>query len=179
MPRNQMGLYRVTPTRAVGLVLVASSGALGTALLSQYVGGLQPCVLCLYQRVPYVLIIILSVLALLLMIVRGSPRSALMRGVLAVCAAIFLAGAGIAAFHVGVEQGWWAGTDACTSADLNSMTPAQLREHLLQAPIVRCDEVAWSLFGVSMAGYNFLASLALSGSSLWLAQAICRRATAA
>jgi disulfide bond formation protein DsbB len=50
------------------------------------------------------------------------------------------------------------------------MSIAELREHLLQAPIVRCDEVAWSLFGISMAGYNIFTSLALAGGCAWLAR---------
>ena len=55
------------------------------------------------------------------------------------------------------------------------MTIDELREHLLQAPIVRCDEVAWSLFSISMAGYNVLTSLALAGSCLWLALTLAQR----
>jgi disulfide bond formation protein DsbB len=164
----------LTPARAIGLVLVASAGVLGTALLSQYVGGLQPCVLCLYQRVPYVATIVLSAAVLAPATVGVRLPPALTRGVLAVCAAVFLVGAGIAAFHVGVEQGWWHGTEACTGPDLNALTIEQMREQLLHAPVVRCDEVAWSLFGISMAGYNFLTSLVLSAGCLWLARSTRR-----
>lgn len=168
--RNGFAQISLSTARAVALVLGASVAVLGTALLSQYVGGLEPCVLCLYQRVPYAGVIAVSALALALSGVRGRAQPALMRVVLVLCAALFVAGAGIAAYHVGVEQGWWQGTEACTVPDLNAMSPAELREHLLAAPIVRCDEVAWSLFGISMAGYNFLASLTLAGGSLWLAR---------
>lgn len=169
--RLELALQWITPVRAIGLVLAASVIVLGSALFSQYVGGLQPCVLCLYQRAPYVLTIVLSGSMLVLMAFGSRPQPALTRGVLAVCAVIFLAGAGIAAYHVGVEQGWWQGTASCSGPDLNTMTIDELREHLLQAPIVRCDEVAWSLFGISMAGYNVLASLALSGGCVWLQRA--------
>ncbi len=175
---NEPVWYRVTPARAVGLVLAASIVVLGTALLSQYVGGLRPCVLCLYQRVPYVLTIILSGLALAAFLA-GRPQPTVARWALAACAAVFLAGAGIAAYHVGVEQGWWAGTASCSGPDLNTMTIEELREHLLAAPIVRCDEVAWSLFGISMAGYNVLTSLALAGTCVWLARSLTQRATPA
>ena len=153
--------YLDAPPRALALVLAVSVVVLGAALLSQYVGGLRPCVLCLYQRVPYALVIGLTGAALLLSAVAGGKRAPLVGGVFAVCAVIFLAGAGIAAFHVGVEQGWWAGTESCTAPDLSAMTPAQVREYLLQAPIVRCDEVAWSLAGISMAGYNMIAALGM------------------
>ena len=176
--QSDLPWYQVTPARSVGLVLAASIAVLGAALLSQYVGGLRPCVLCLYQRVPYVLTIALSGLALAAFLA-GRPRTAVARPVLAACAAVFFIGAGIAAYHVGVEQGWWAGTASCTGPDLNAMTIDQLREHLLAAPIVRCDEVAWSLFGISMAGYNVLTSLALAGSCLWLARALTQRTTPA
>jgi disulfide bond formation protein DsbB len=176
--QNEPAWYRLTPARAVSLVLAASIAVLGAALLSQYVGGLRPCVLCLYQRVPYVLTIVLSGLALAAFLA-GRLRPVVARWVLGACAAVFLVGAGIAAYHVGVEQGWWAGTASCTGPDLNTMTLEQLREHLLAAPIVRCDEVAWSLFGISMAGYNVLTSLALAGASLWLARSLTQRATPA
>ena len=151
-----------TPAGALARVLGASVVVLGAALLSQYVGGLEPCVLCLYQRVPYVLAIAVCALALLFMAVWRGPGKPLVGGALALCGAIFLAGAAIAAFHVGVEQGWWQGTAGCTGPDTSAMTIDELREHLLAAPVVRCDEVAWSLFGISMAGYNLLVSLALA-----------------
>jgi disulfide bond formation protein DsbB len=165
-----VALYWVTPAHAVGLVLAVSIVVLGSALLSQYAGGLQPCILCLYQRVPYVATIALSGSALALIAFSGRPQYALTRGVLAVCAVVFFAGAGIATYHVGVEQGWWLGAASCSGPDLNTMTIDELREHLLQAPVVRCDEVAWSLLGISMAGYNILTSLALSGGCVWLAR---------
>ena len=135
--------------------LVASVGALGTALLSQYVGGLQPCVLCIYQRWPYVVVIVLSAAALTL----AGPR---LRMTLAGLAGIaFLVGAGIAGFHVGVEQHWWHGTAQCGG---NVVTPSSieaLRAHLSQAPVAACDAPAFTLLGISMAGFNLILSLVL------------------
>ena len=154
------------------MVLAASIAVLGAALLSQYVGGLQPCVLCLYQRVPYALIIALCALALLPMMMGSAPAQQWARIALTLSGLIFLAGAAIAGFHIGVEQGWWQGTSGCTGPDTSAMTIDELREHLLAAPVVRCDEVAWSLFGISMAGYNLLASLALAVVSLFAARTI-------
>ena len=142
------------------VVLAASAGVLGTAFLFQFVGGLQPCVLCIYQRWPYVAAIVLATGALLFAGDRGRPW------LLGTAGAVFLVGAGIAFFHVGVEQHWWQGTASCgggPSAD----TVEALKARLLAAPVVRCDEVAWSLFGISMAGYNVLLSLALSAFSLF------------
>jgi disulfide bond formation protein DsbB len=167
----------ITPPRAIGLIFAVSIVVLGAALLSQYVGGLEPCVLCLYQRVPYVLTIVLSGAALAFATIMDNEIPAmLVRVALFVCAILFLIGAGTAAYHVGVEQGWWQGTEACSGPDLNSLTAAELREQLLQTPVTRCDEVAWSAFGISMAGYNFIVSLFLASGSLWLARALIKRA---
>ncbi|GIR54019.1 MAG: hypothetical protein CM15mP62_14900 [Rhodospirillaceae bacterium] len=66
-----------------------------------------------------------------------------------------LVGAGIALFHVGVEQQLWSGTQGCGS-NIEATSVEAFRLKLLQQPIVRCDEIAWSLFGVSMAGYNLI-----------------------
>jgi disulfide bond formation protein DsbB len=76
-----------------------------------------------------------------------------------------LIGGGIAAFHVGVEQHWWTGTPGCgVPATSNSIE--EMRAQIMAAPVVRCDQVAWSLFGISMAGYNILISLVLAAVAL-------------
>lgn len=151
----------------LGLLATAllSAAILGAALLSQYVGGLQPCVLCVYQRWPYVVTIALGLAGFAL--ARRHPAAA--RIALALAGLTFLAGGCIAGFHVGVEQGWWQGTSGCGAPAGGAMTLEDLRAQVLAAPVVRCDEVPWSLLGISMAGYNFLISLALAGAALWLA----------
>lgn len=158
-----------SPRNVAGLILAVSAGVLAAALLSQYVGGLVPCVLCYYQRLPYAMTIVLAGLTLGFAGAMG-PREA--AGTVALCGLVFLAGAGVAGFHVGVEQHWWQGTEGCgTTIDPNLSLQA-LKAALLAQPVVRCDEVPWSLFGMSMAGFNFLASLAFAGTSLWAARRI-------
>lgn len=138
------------------LLMLASAGALLAALFFQYVVGLAPCVLCIWQRWPHAAVLALGAVALALG-GRKAPRAAL----LALMGAALFAGAGIAVFHVGVEHGWWAGTSGCgVSATAGSVE--ELRAQILAAPVVRCDEVAWSLFGISMAGYNALLSAVLA-----------------
>ena len=78
-----------------------------------------------------------------------------------ILALTFLVGAGIALFHIGVEQQFWSGTQGCGS-NIEATSVEAFRLKLLRQPIVRCDEIAWSLFGVSMAGYNLILSLGLS-----------------
>ena len=145
------------------LLLVASAAILAGAFAFQYLGGLAPCILCWWQRYAHMAAIVLAALAL-----AASTRGSTMLGWLLVAATgiALLAGAGIAAFHVGVEQHWWAGTAECGSQVGGAGGIEELRARLLAQPIVRCDEIAWSLFGISMAGYNFLLSLALAAFAL-------------
>ncbi|HKW54135.1 MAG TPA: disulfide bond formation protein B [Stellaceae bacterium] len=137
------------------VILVASVALVGGALLFQYVGGLQPCELCLYQRWPYYAMIVLSALAL------AAGRLGLSAAVTGVAALAFLVGAGLAFYHVGVEQHWFAGPGACTGTSAGSGSIEDFRKQLMAQQPVRCDEPQWTLFGVSLAGWNLLASLAL------------------
>lgn len=148
-------------TLPLGLLL-ASGAVLAGAYAFQHVGGLEPCTLCLYQRWPWWIAGGLALLALALLRERRLSRALAALGALAV-----LAGAGIAAYHVGVEQRWWQGPSAC-SGTAAAQTLEELRAQIFAAPVVRCDEVPWSLFGVSMAGYNLLISLGAGLAALAL-----------
>jgi len=144
--------------RAPLVILLASVAVLGAAFAFQYLGGLAPCELCIAQRWPYAGTIALAAVALV------APRAE--RPHLFLCAAIFAVGFGIAVYHVGVEQHWIAGPEACTGGPSGAATIEELRRRLEATQMVRCDEPAWTLFGVSMAGYNALVSIALAAFSL-------------
>jgi disulfide bond formation protein DsbB len=145
------------PRTSALFLLVASAGSLLAAFFFQYVIGLQPCVLCIWQRWPYAVVIVLTILVLTVAAQAPKLRATL----LALCGVALLFGGGVAVFHVGVEQHWWTGTPGCgVPATANSIDA--LRAQIMAAPVVRCDQVAWSLFGISMAGYNILISLALA-----------------
>ena len=145
------------------LLVAVGLGALALALMAQYWGGLQPCVLCIYQRYAHGAAGGAGLLALALAARPAARQLSTGLGGLAL-----LAGAGIAAFHVGVEQHWWRGTDGCHSPGFDSdLTIDELREAVLGTSFVPCDEIPWELFGISMAGYNFLFSLALGVAVLW------------
>ena len=145
------------------LTLIATLGSLGLllgAFAFQYVGGLQPCTLCLWQRWPHGAAIIIGVLALF-----WNPRAVLWLGALAV-----LTSAGIAGFHVGVEQGWWQGLATCSAGSIEGISVEDLLDPNADvAAPVRCDAIAWSMLGISMAGWNAVASVLLVG--VWLAAA--------
>ena len=137
-----------------GLVAFASS-MLGGAFAFQYIGGLAPCVLCLYQRYPHAAAIVLGLLGLAL--ARRAPG--VMRWLCVLGGLALLTSAGIGFFHVGVEHLWWEGTAECGATSMPDSLEA-LKAQLMNQPIVRCTDIAWEMFGISMAGYNFLLSAA-------------------
>ncbi len=166
--------------RAPAFVLGASVLVLGSALVSQYVFGNLPCALCILQRWPYVATILLSALALAVGGGRGPAPGRIQAALLALAGVVFLIGGSIAFYHVGVQQRWWEGTAECTSAALDAAeTVEQLAQLLEAAPLVRCDEVDWSLFGISLAGYNLMTSIVLAAASLYAARHIAASRRAA
>ncbi|MBL8706174.1 MAG: disulfide bond formation protein B [Rhodospirillales bacterium] len=144
----------------VVLVLAASILVVGTAVASQYIGGLEPCILCYYQRYPWYAVIGIAILALVVSnrTAVDRPRAAL----LGLCALVFVVGTGIAVYHVGVEHKVFEGPAACGSVTITGQSIDALRAQLVGKPVVRCDQPAWTLFGVSMAGYNLVASVAMA-----------------
>jgi disulfide bond formation protein DsbB len=150
----------LSPRTVVSLLLVASAAIVGTALLLQYVGGLQPCELCLYQRWPYYAAIVATGVALI------SSGERAMGAVIALCALLFAASTALAFYHVGVEQHWFAGPSACTGSATGASSIEALKAQLLARQPVNCDEPAWRLFGISLAGWNLLASALITAFCL-------------
>ncbi len=150
------GLQRSFPI----FVLAASAIVLGGALASQYWGGLAPCELCLLQRWPWAVAIVVSFVATM---VAGRPALPWVGLLLAL---VFAAGGALAFYHVGVEEHWFAGPSACTAAAGAADTVEALKAQILRQQPVRCDEAAWRLWGVSLAGWNLLASIVMAGVCL-------------
>lgn len=144
-------------------LLFMSAAALGGAYAFQYLGGLQPCTLCLYQRWPWWIAGGLALLALFFIRERRMSHSLSTLGALSI-----LVGAGIAVYHAGIEQHWWTGPTACSGTAATPQTLEALRAQIFAAPVVRCGDIQWSLFGISMAAYNALISLATGLSALVL-----------
>ncbi|MDA5192632.1 disulfide bond formation protein B [Govanella unica] len=153
--------------RNIPLILTAASIAiLGTVFALEHVGGYLPCELCWWQRYVYMAAIPLGVLA----IVTDRPEAGgSSKRLLALLGFLFLMGAGIAGYHFGVEQKWWQGPTACSSIDLEGSIEDVFRA-VMAMPIIRCDSPSWTLFGLSMAGYNFILSLILAALALRGAQ---------
>jgi disulfide bond formation protein DsbB len=130
------------------LALLVPAGLLGGALASQYVGGLAPCEMCYWQRWPHAAAIVLAGAAFAFPAANRRSRR------LTALAALAIAASGaIGVFHAGVELGWWQGLTRCTAGGAMSL------DDLMNVPLVRCDEVQWSLLGISMAGWNAILSL--------------------
>lgn len=141
-------------------ILLAAGGSvalLAGALAFQYLGGLAPCTLCIWQRWPHLAAVVIGLAAL-----------ALPGRVLPVLGAVAaLATAGVGAFHVGVEQGWWQGLASCSAGSIAGLSVDDLlNPNVAVAAPVRCDEIPWSMAGLSMAGWNMVLSALLS--ALWL-----------
>lgn len=140
---------------------LGSVALLGGAFAFQHFGGLAPCEMCLWQRWPHAVAIALGVLAL------AAPG--LRAWIAWLGAASMTISAGLALLHTGVERKWWEGITQCSIAQGDLSTDALL-DAILAAPVVRCDQVAWDLLGLSMASWNGIASVALIG--LWAAAAL-------
>lgn len=144
-----------------GLILAAAAATIAGALAFEHLGGLQPCKLCLVQRDPYYLALPVAVATLLLARRRGARLG------LVLLALIFVASAGLGAYHAGVEWGAFAGPSDCGAMGrpLARDVDAFL-EQLGQERVTSCTEAAWRFLGLSLAGWNALISLALAALAL-------------
>ena len=163
-----------SPARLMAFgIFAASAVALGTAFIAQYIFGLEPCELCLIQRVPYAVTALLGLFGLVLP-AEGAAVVHLVRA----AGILFLVGAVVALHHVGVEQHWWAAVTACSGGVPSGLTLDQLDTALDTKAAASCDWPAWTLFGVSMAGYNAVASFSLGVATLVAAQRLVRQRSA-
>ncbi len=148
-------------TKRSTYVILAAGGSAALLLGAwgfQHIGGLAPCKMCIWQRYPHVAAVVIGALALMLPKLNPLP-------LIGALAAMITAGIGF--FHAGVEQGWWEGPSTCTSGDIGGLSAEELMNQIMAAPLVRCDEIPWEMFGLSMAGWNAAISAVLV--LLWLA----------
>lgn len=149
---------------------LASAAGAGSALLLIAALGFQsmgyaPCELCILQRWPHLAAAVIGAAVWFL----GWRRWLVLLGVLAAAVAT-----GLAIYHSGVELKLWAGPQHCTGGigALTQLSTQDLMSQLQATPVTRCDEVAWSLFGISMAGWNAVLSAGLT--LLWAVSALGR-----
>lgn len=139
------------------LALVVPSALMLGALGSQYIGGLYPCEMCYWQRWPHDAAIVLALFAF------GTRVSKAAHILVALAALAIMVSGAIGVFHAGVEYGWWPGITTCATTAAGASL-----EDIMNAPVVRCDVPQWTLFGISLAGYNALISFAAGFAILGL-----------
>jgi disulfide bond formation protein DsbB len=153
-------LWREPPAAAALAIFVVSAATLIGAYFFEFVLKLPPCHLCLEQRIPYAVIIPLSLLLAIAAQVRA-PRMLLVVGFVIILIAA-LAGAALGTYHAGVEWRLWPGPAECTGALTNLKAGGSLLKQLQSVQVVRCDEAAWRFLGISLAGYNVMISLLMA-----------------
>ena len=154
--RSAPGFGPVSAARLLALLLPLA--LLGGALGSQYLGGLHPCEMCMWQRWPHAVAIVLALLAF------TSPAESTRSRALVLLAALAIAVSGcIGVYHAGVEAKIFEGFTQCTATG-KGLSPSELLQEISHAPLVRCDEVQFRFLGISMAGWN--AILSLGGATL-------------
>ena len=137
---------------ALALGAVSASLILG-ALAFQYIGGYPPCEMCMWQRYPHFGAILVGLGGGLLIAAGILPQN--LAKPIAVLAALLIAITGlIGVYHAGVEWHLWKGPSACTGPAVQLSGTLDLNAH-----VVSCENAAWRLFGISMAGYNAIISL--------------------
>ena len=140
--------------RLTSLAALGSAALLAGAFVFQLLG-YAPCQMCIWQRYPHAVAIGIGLAAF------AVPHPALRL----VGAAALLTTSAIGFFHAGVEQGWWQGPTTCSAAPIGEISPDALLDQIMNAPLIRCDDIPWEMFGLSMAAWNGILSFALAG--LW------------
>jgi len=154
LPRDML-----VPSRLIPLIGLCCLALIAGAWFFELVWGLRPCKLCLEQRMPHYAAIGLAAAALVF------ARSARLQWlVLLGLAGLMAWSTGLGAYHSGVEWGWFAGPNDCGGAAAPAAAGVQdFMKQLQTTRVVACSEAAWRFLGLSLAGWNALASLGLLG----------------
>jgi len=150
LPPRQLG-------RALWMTLAAAAILAAVWILQSL--GYRPCELCLTERIAFY--VGLPVAAIVAFAAWRDAALAARLGFV-VLALIFLANVALSGYHVGVEYHWWQGPTACTGALVGPLKAEDLLKAIQKTQEVRCDDPALRIFGVSLAGWDFVVSLALA-----------------
>jgi disulfide bond formation protein DsbB len=148
-------------TGSAALFITAASILI--ALGFQYIGGYQPCMLCLWERYAYYAA--LPVLFVAIALSSGGNKG-WATALFFLVALAFLANAGLGTYHAGAEWKFWPGPDACGGGSELTTSAGSLLKNLEGIKIVRCDEASLTFLGISFAGWNVVASLLVMALSL-------------
>jgi disulfide bond formation protein DsbB len=133
------------------ILTLAAFFALLSAYSAEHFFKLRPCSLCLFQQYGFIIICLGGCVAVVLTFLKVHVKK-----ISLFLATLYMINAGIAFYQVAVEHRWVEVPTQCQNKKLFGNSIEELREQLLNTETVRCDQVQWSLFGISMAGYNAL-----------------------
>ena len=114
--------------------------------------GIEPCRLCIYQRFPYFITILLAIFFLLI------KNQNFKRIIFLLYIIIFSSSLILSVHHFGVENNWWNALTSCEAYTKNFSNSNNLKEYLLNKNYIACDEISFKFLGVSLAGYNVITS---------------------
>ena len=125
-----------------------------SAFLIEYQFNYQPCKLCIYERIPYLLSIVLLIKIFFI--------NKYQKITLLILSLIFFISTILAFYHFGIEQGFFKESSACTTKDLSeALTKEEILEQL-NKNIISCKDVSFAIFGLSLATINTIFSICLS-----------------
>jgi disulfide bond formation protein DsbB len=142
------------------LVAVVAAGALAGAWFIQIVLGVLPCKLCLDQRIPYYVGVPLAVLAAWQ--AARQPNGLITAGLMLALGSVFAVGAGMGLYHAGIEWGLWRGPADCSGPVSAALPIGEFLKRLETTKVIRCDEVALRIAGLSLAAWNLIVSAGLA-----------------
>ena len=148
---------KVNPARIAIIYVIITTWLVMIAFFMQIFFDIRTCELCLWQRIPHYVVMFGAVLVPL----------RLVRFTLIIQSIAFFANTALSAYHSGIERKWWQGLNGCSMQDISSLTIDELHQQLINTAIVKCDEIAWSLLGLSLTNYNFIICLFLGLSSVY------------
>jgi disulfide bond formation protein DsbB len=148
---------RINPARIAMMYVMISTWLIMGAWFLQIFLDIRPCDLCLWQRIPHYIVIFGAVLVPLKFI-----RSTMIMQTLAYFSNVILG-----FYHSGIERKWWKGLNGCSTPNIENLSIDALHQHLLSVQIIKCDEISWSLFGLSLTNYNLIICLVLAISLIY------------
>jgi disulfide bond formation protein DsbB len=148
--------------QARALVLLVPAALLAAAYGSEILWGLYPCEMCWWQRYAHFAALGFALLSVAL---RGQPDRG--RSFVWLAALAILVSGMIGGYHAGVEARIFEGFNTCAATATGS-SPEEILAAILKAPITRCDQVQWSMLGISMAGWNAIVSIGFAILIGWL-----------
>ena len=154
---NKMRFKNKSSERILLFFTFVCLAVLLSAYTMEHLFGVQPCQMCLYERNIFIAVGVASFLSFFLIPARYHSLTLILLGF------VFMGGALFAGYHVAIQQHWVSLPAFCTSNDFSALDSVEsLREQMLKTPLVRCDQVTWSLFGLSLAAYNAILSFILA-----------------